>query len=32
MSKLTKQKRKTHTIREALACDEATVDWGIFDE
>jgi hypothetical protein len=30
--KLTKQKGKTYTIREALACREAEVDWGIPDE
>jgi hypothetical protein len=30
--KLTKQKGKTYTIREALACGEAEVDRGIPDE
>ncbi len=30
--KLTKQKGKTYTIREALACGEAKVDWGIPNE
>jgi hypothetical protein len=27
-----KTKRKAYTIREALACGEAEVDWGIPDE
>jgi hypothetical protein len=30
--KLMKQKGKTYTIREALACGKAEVDWGIPDE
>jgi hypothetical protein len=30
--KLTKQKGKTYTIRETLACGEAKVDWGIPNE
>jgi hypothetical protein len=30
--KLTKQKGKTYTIKEALACGEGEVDWGILDE
>jgi len=30
--KLMKQKRKTYTIKEALACGKAKVDWGILDE
>jgi hypothetical protein len=30
--KLMKQKGKTYTIREALACGDAEVDWGIPNE
>jgi hypothetical protein len=30
--KLIKQKGKTYTIREALACGKAEMDWGILDE